>query len=144
MIESTAKKKDGGRGRWFIRGPFLGLLVSAAFLYIFALLLSKSLIPSSLMGECVLVSVFLGSAAGGMTAAKIKREGVLVAGALTGLVMLAVIVLVIILRPDGKVFCADTLKTAICAVGGGTFGGVLCLRRAGSRKYKTKTSKQRR
>jgi putative membrane protein (TIGR04086 family) len=144
MIESTAKKRDGVKSQWFFRGPFAGLLSLAAFLYMFSLLLSRNLMPSSLLSECALLSVFMGGIAGGLTAAKIKREGVLTAGLLTGVIMLAVAVLVAILRPDGKVFSPETLKTAICAISGGTCGGVLCLRRPGSKKHKNKVPRSRR
>ncbi|NCB52394.1 MAG: TIGR04086 family membrane protein [Clostridia bacterium] len=140
MLKNDRKKRDGSKtGKWYIRGPIGGLVAATVLLYVWSALLSADLIPSSLLEEGALMSLFLGAAIGGVAAAKIKREGVLSAGAATGAEMCAVILLVIMFRPSGQVLSEETLKTAICALGGGAFGGVLCLQKAGNKKHKKNT-----
>ncbi|HBR09487.1 MAG TPA: TIGR04086 family membrane protein [Clostridiales bacterium] len=137
MFNNVFKKREKIKtGRWYTRGPLTGILFAAIMLYICSLLLSKEIIPSQLMSECVIASVFIGTSVGGAVAARSKREGVLTAGVLTGLIVLGVIVLATILRPTGKVLSDTMLKMAICTVGGGTFGGAMCLNRSGGKKHK--------
>lgn len=143
MIENAFRKRGAGLGRWYIRGPFFGLLSIAGLLYICAMLLSHEILPATLMGDCTLASIFAGTAVGGTIAAKLKREGVLVAGLLTGAIILAMIALAVILRPTGKLLSDETLKSGICTIGGGAFGGVLCLQRPGVKKHKRNFSNQR-
>lgn len=141
MLKIDRRKKDGRKaGKWYIRGPVIGMIVAAVLLYIWSVLLSGDLIPSSLLEEGALCAVFIGAALGGVAAAKARREGVLVAGAATGAILFAFILLVIILRPTGQVLCDETLKTGICSLGGGAFGSVLCLQSAGSKKHKRSAS----
>jgi putative membrane protein (TIGR04086 family) len=130
------EKNKGKTGQWYIIGPFYALFITAALLYICALMLSKEVIPTSVIEECAIISVFLGSAAGGVIAAKKGGEGILVEGSVTGVILFAVILIITILRPDGKVLSDETLKTAVSAIGGATFGGVMCLNRKGNRKHK--------
>jgi putative membrane protein (TIGR04086 family) len=142
MFDKVFEKRNKHKAmRWYVSGPFWGLIFTAVLLYVCSMLLSREFIPTSLVRECAIMSVFLGSMAGGIIAAKRGGEGVLVKGALTGIIILSIILIIAILRPDGKVLSQDTLKTAICAISGGTCGGVMCLKRSGSKKHKKNTAR---
>ncbi len=134
MFMGVERAKRKGEGRWYLAGPALGLLTMAALLAIFALALQRGWVPEKLMEPSVLLSVFLGSVAGGARASAVRGEGVLTCGAAVGCIHLALLALSAWLAPEGRVLSGEMLRLGICCLGGGALGGVLLLRRGKTHK----------
>lgn len=135
-MPAVIRKKHGTMGHWYIAGPLTGILVGLLALYGGALLLSGDVLPPTVMGETAVAAVFIGAAAGGIAAAKKRGSGVLAAGAATGAICFAVLALAAVLAPEGRLFSDGCLRMLICTLGGGAFGGALCIRRGGKRPRK--------
>lgn len=106
-------------------GILPGIFVTLLLLFLSSLLVSTEKLPSSLRDELIVASVFAGAAAAGVLAAKRQGRGVLVAGLCAGLGYLLVIMLFSACVPSSGLFGDLFLKTAICSIAGGAFGGAL-------------------
>jgi putative membrane protein (TIGR04086 family) len=102
-----------------------GIFVTLLFLFLSSLLVAKEVLPASLRDELILASEFIGATVTGSAAAKRQGRGVLLAGLAAGLGYLLVLKLFSAFIPSGSLFGGLSLKTAICAIAGGAFGGAL-------------------
>lgn len=132
-MPAAVRKKHGTFGHWYVSGPLTGLFTGLLALYAAAMLLSGDVLPPAAMEETVIVAVFAGAAVGGIVAAKRRGSGALAAGAATGAVCFAVLALLAVLSPSGHLFSDGCLRMLICTLGGGAFGGALCIRQSGKR-----------
>jgi putative membrane protein (TIGR04086 family) len=120
-------------------GLLPGFVATFLFLFLSSLLVSREALPASLRDELILASAFVGATVTGWTAAKRQGRGVLLAGLLAGLAYLLLLKLLSACVSSGSLFGGLSLKTAICSVAGGAFGGALR-----SRKKKQKRTRRRR
>lgn len=143
-MNSTAERKKRGQGtsRWYMLSFLAAIGVAAILLYICAVLISKETLPTSLMRDCTVASVFLGCTAGGALAARKGGRGVLFSGGILGTAVGLLLLAVAALLPEGKVISIGFLRMLVSALAGGLFGGALCLPRR--KKAGMKKSKKRR
>jgi putative membrane protein (TIGR04086 family) len=120
-------------------GLLPGFAATVLFLFLSSLLVSREVLPASLRDELILAAVFVGATATGLTAAKRQGSGVLLAGLLAGFGYLLLLKLFSACVPSGSLFGGLSLKTAICSIAGGAFGGALR-----SQKKKQKHARRRR
>ncbi|MEG1633109.1 MAG: TIGR04086 family membrane protein [Oscillospiraceae bacterium] len=139
-MNTNAEKPRRGKSEAesFVLGPAVGAAATLLILLLCAYLLYGNYVPASLMEEYVLISVFLGAAAAGVVVGRRRGRGVLTGGLAAGLLLFALIVLATWLSPEGVVLSQACLKLAICCVGGGLFGGALCLNRKRVKSHKRK------
>lgn len=135
------EKKNAGLGfpASLAAGLLPGFIATVLFLFVSSLLVSRQVLPASLRDELILVSAFAGASFTGWAAAKRRGSGVLIAGLCAGMAYLLLLKLLSACVPSGSLFGGLSLKTAICSIAGGAFGGALR-----SRKKKQKRARRRR
>ena len=119
-------------------GGVLGLLISLAVMPILALTISSGLVAESLTDSFVVISVIIGSAAGGLYCAGKQGGGVVTAGAASAGSYILLVLLISLMTAKSGERGSMILKVMIATVAGGTFGGVLRLNRK-KKKSRLKT-----
>ncbi|MGI6013817.1 MAG: TIGR04086 family membrane protein [Oscillospiraceae bacterium] len=119
-------------------GGFLGLLVTLLLCYLCAVLAVRGSVKQELLGVLAAGAAFLGATVGAVTGAKYSKVRVLITGAASGVIFLIPLLALVALLCGELPFGSVTLRLVICAVAGGVFGGVLCLKRKTKRQGKRK------
>ena len=123
------RKNSIKRSRWYLAGIVPGACALAATLIAASALLSGGALPAEAMEPLIYGSEFLAAAAAGAVSAKARGKGALTAGAASGGVCLLILVICVILSEKGQLLSAMFIRSAICFLAGGLFGGALCLGR---------------
>ena len=109
-------------------GAFCGLLGSVILMCIFAVVLMKiGLLESGTLDLVTAGFLGAGALAGGFISAKLNRGAGLIAGALTGALMIVLLVIVSAFRNKADFTLLLLIKSA-AAVIGGALGGILAVR----------------
>ncbi len=109
-------------------GAVCGLLASVALMCAAAMVLLKlGLLGNSALDLMLTVILGLGAAAGGFVAAKLNRGAGLIAGAITGAVMLTALTLISLLNGQAEFSALFLFKLLACVLGG-CGGGLLAVR----------------
>lgn len=116
-------------GSWFLSGLIPALLALFGALLLLAVLYGRGVLSSDIMPETVIAAVFLSGTVSGLVCARKKGGGALIAGAVGGLSIAALILIGTIFTQGGRVISPEFLKLAIAALAGGVFGGALLLGR---------------
>ncbi len=112
-----------------IKGAVLGLLMTMAFIFVFAALMLTGTFSEALKDTFILISVVLGAMVSGLYCAGRQGGGVIIAG-LTSAAVYAILVLILsILFGKNSDEPTLTIRIVVAAVAGGCFGGVLKLHR---------------
>ena len=123
------------RGEWrsvFTRagiGGAAGVIVTLLLMLGVSALIAGGKIPMAYGGRCVVVCTLLGAALAAFVTAARRGRGVLTVGLLCGVAYVAVLVVLSLFSGGTQLFGTSFLKIAISAIGGGAFGGALCLRK---------------
>ena len=111
-----------------VTGTLCGLLTGIILICIFTVVMLKtSLLPSSVLDLAMAGVLGVGAFIGGFVSAKLNRGAGLIAGALTGAVMLSAIVLTSAFRGNADFSYLLLIKLA-AAVLGGALGGIIAVR----------------
>jgi len=133
-----SNKKEGGTGtkallKNAVRGAVFGMILTAAFIFLFSVLMLTGTLPETLSDTLILVAVLLGSILGGLYCAGKQGGGVVTAGLTAAAAYVILVLLGTMLFRKSGVDGTLTLRVLIAAVAGGCFGGVLKLHRKGKK-----------
>lgn len=117
---------------------FMGLVLSIILLLGFSVMMTKGAGSQDMASEYVIVSVIIGSAFAGVRCARKRNTGVLIAGFLTAICFILLLLIGSVFAPHSVAGEGILLKNMVAALCGGCFGGTLSLYR------KNKKSKLRR
>lgn len=135
-------KTEFGETRRIVTGSLLGglcsLIVMLLLCYLCAVLTVRGSIRQEMLHMLAAGAAFVGATIGAVTAAKYSQSRALITGTVSGVVFLVPMFAMLALLCGGMPFGMMTLRLVICAVTGGVFGGVLCLRRRSKRPAKRK------
>ena len=128
-VQTERRTARAVRLRWYVAGPVAAAVCLPALLYACALLLARDVLPYSLMEELSIACVFLASAASGAAAAASRGGRVMQTGLLMGGAVASVMVIASLAAPGTEALAAGCARSAVAALGGGAFGGALCIKR---------------
>jgi putative membrane protein (TIGR04086 family) len=121
----------------------LGILAAALLLMAAAMLYNSEKIGIESTPEIIVTVNFAGAAVAGIAAAARKGGGAaLKAGLTAGIIFMAVLIAAGLIICRGSVSAQDAVRISICSLGGGLFGGALCMKR-GNKKLHKKREKGR-
>ena len=120
-------------------GSVFGLVITLLLLFAASLLMEAEKLPMTLSEEAIITATFAGAAAAGLIAGRRQGRRVLLAGLGAGLLCLLITKLIAACLPQGNLLNPLSIKTAIAAVTGGTFGGALLTR--GKKQKKSRRGK---
>lgn len=115
-------------------GAVLGFIFSMLLFFAAASLISKEILPDSLMTEISLGIFFAGAFAGGFSASKLLRLNTAGAGLMAGCGMIVIRALCGAANVNGTVIDAYALETYGLFLLGGFIGGIASRRRKRSRR----------
>lgn len=135
------KTELGGARRIAVGSLFGGLcslILMMLLCYLCAVMAVRGSIKQEMLSTLATAAAFVGATVGAITAAKYSKARVLITGVVSGVVFLIPLLALLALLCGGVPFSSMTLRLVICAIAGGVFGGVLCLRRRAKRSGKRK------
>ncbi len=133
-MTKTDSKRIGVKLKPIAAGVFLGIAFIMLILLFGALLISGEKVTESFGSTLICIAAFLGTACGGLLAARKNKSMFLVTGIIVGLVMCFLRMILSAFSSDGMIFDMTSLKIIIFLILGGIFGGLM----AGKKRHKRK------
>lgn len=124
MRSELNRAKDKRLWKKIAKAALVGNMVTLILLAVCAVAIWKGAIPESVAGDLALGAAFAGAIVSGAVTAAGEGSAVL-PGLLGGLGFLILVIVAGLYREQFDFFDTTFLKTAICALAGGTFGGII-------------------